>query len=116
MAPWSSAGSVTVRLLTYLEGKTLSAAPRTLTQTQSLGALLARLGVALKGFQHVADRRDLAWDLAHMARLQPLLDAVPDGPLGHVLKIRPPLPFSRANADEFLGKLGEALHELSQET
>jgi 4-aminobutyrate aminotransferase-like enzyme len=38
------------------------------------------------------------------------------GPLGHVLKIRPPLPFSRANADEFLGKLGEALHELSQET
>jgi Ser/Thr protein kinase RdoA (MazF antagonist) len=54
MAPWSSAGSVTVRLLTYLEGKTLSAAPRTLTQTQRLGALLARLGVALKGFQHVA--------------------------------------------------------------
>jgi hydroxylysine kinase len=81
MAPWSSAGSVTVRLLTYLEGKTLSAAPRTLTQTQSLGALLARLGVALKGFQHVADRRDLAWDLAHTARLQPLLDAVPDSQL-----------------------------------
>jgi Ser/Thr protein kinase RdoA (MazF antagonist) len=81
MAPWSSAGPVTVRLLTYLGGKPLSAAPRTLTQTQRLGALLARLGLALKGFQHVADRRDLAWDLAHTARLQSLLDAVPDSEL-----------------------------------
>lgn len=80
-APWSGAAPVTVRLLTYLEGTMLSAAPRTLTQTRRLGALLARLGVALKGFEHVADRRDLAWDLARSARLQPLLDAVPDGNL-----------------------------------
>jgi hypothetical protein len=36
------------------------------------------------------------------------------GPFGHVLKIRPPLPFSCANADEFLGKLAEALHERRQ--
>jgi 4-aminobutyrate aminotransferase-like enzyme len=34
------------------------------------------------------------------------------GPLGHVLKIRPPLPFSRADADDFLQKLGETLQEL----
>jgi 4-aminobutyrate aminotransferase-like enzyme len=34
------------------------------------------------------------------------------GPLGHVLKIRPPLPFSRADADEFLDKLRECLREL----
>jgi 4-aminobutyrate aminotransferase-like enzyme len=34
------------------------------------------------------------------------------GPLGHVLKIRPPLPFSKANADQFIEKLSEALHEV----
>jgi 4-aminobutyrate aminotransferase-like enzyme len=33
------------------------------------------------------------------------------GPSGHVLKIRPPLPFSRANADQFLGTLDEVLAE-----
>jgi 4-aminobutyrate aminotransferase-like enzyme len=34
------------------------------------------------------------------------------GSLGHVLKIRPPLPFSRADADEFLSKLAAALREV----
>jgi 4-aminobutyrate aminotransferase-like enzyme len=34
------------------------------------------------------------------------------GPLGHVLKIRPPLPFSRADADEFLSKLSAAFREV----
>jgi 4-aminobutyrate aminotransferase-like enzyme/Ser/Thr protein kinase RdoA (MazF antagonist) len=31
---------------------------------------------------------------------------------GHVLKIRPPLPFSRADADEFLSRLDAALREI----
>jgi 4-aminobutyrate aminotransferase-like enzyme len=35
------------------------------------------------------------------------------GPLGHVLKIRPPLPFSRSDADEFLTKLEECLREMA---
>ena len=34
------------------------------------------------------------------------------GPLGHVLKIRPPLPFSHRDADEFLQKLTEVFQEL----
>jgi 4-aminobutyrate aminotransferase-like enzyme len=33
------------------------------------------------------------------------------GPYGSVLKIRPPLPFTKAHADEFLSKLGETLQE-----
>jgi 4-aminobutyrate aminotransferase-like enzyme len=33
------------------------------------------------------------------------------GPDGHVLKIRPPLPFSRENADQFLTALKDTLHE-----
>lgn len=33
------------------------------------------------------------------------------GPHGHVLKIRPPLPFSRENADQFLASLSQVLAE-----
>jgi 4-aminobutyrate aminotransferase-like enzyme len=33
------------------------------------------------------------------------------GPLGHVLKIRPPLPFSRDNADHFLNAMEDTLRE-----
>jgi 4-aminobutyrate aminotransferase-like enzyme len=35
------------------------------------------------------------------------------GPEGHVLKIRPPLPFSRDNADRFLNALDDTLKEAS---
>jgi 4-aminobutyrate aminotransferase-like enzyme len=31
------------------------------------------------------------------------------GPLGHVLKIRPPLPFSRGDGEEFLERFQRAL-------
>jgi 4-aminobutyrate aminotransferase-like enzyme len=34
------------------------------------------------------------------------------GPLGNVLKLRPPLPFSRQNADVFLSNLDDALDEV----
>jgi len=34
------------------------------------------------------------------------------GPLGHILKIRPPLPFSLANADQLLTKLDKVLRDL----
>ena len=35
------------------------------------------------------------------------------GPVGHTLKIRPPLPFSRANADQLLEVLTDALAGLA---
>ena len=34
------------------------------------------------------------------------------GPHGHILKIRPPLPFSRANADQLLEALADTLADL----
>jgi 4-aminobutyrate aminotransferase-like enzyme len=34
------------------------------------------------------------------------------GPRGHVLKIRPPLPFGRAQADQLVTALAEVLAEL----
>jgi Ser/Thr protein kinase RdoA (MazF antagonist) len=74
---WSGNRS-TVRMLTYLDGRLLSAAPRSTAQAERAGALLARLGMALRDFNHSADGRDLDWDLAHAARFVPLLEAVTD--------------------------------------
>jgi 4-aminobutyrate aminotransferase-like enzyme/Ser/Thr protein kinase RdoA (MazF antagonist) len=39
----------------------------------------ARLTLALRGFFHPAAGRELLWDLAHAARLRPLLRAIDDG-------------------------------------
>jgi 4-aminobutyrate aminotransferase-like enzyme len=36
------------------------------------------------------------------------------GPRGNVLKIRPPLPFARAHADQLVTVLSEALSEAPQ--
>jgi 4-aminobutyrate aminotransferase-like enzyme len=54
---------------------------------------------------------DLALALVNALRSKRVLISA-SGALGHVLKIRPPLPFSRANADEFLRKLADSLREL----
>lgn len=69
------------------------------------------------GLDFVADRTTREPDhrtaLAVVNRLREkrvLISA--SGPLGHVLKIRPPLPFSRTDADEFLLKLQECLTEI----
>ena len=35
------------------------------------------------------------------------------GPRGHTLKIRPPLPFGRANADQLLEALTDTLADLA---
>jgi hydroxylysine kinase len=77
----------TVRMLSYLDGRVLSAAPRSKAQAERAGALLARLGLALRDFAHPADGRDLDWDLAHAARFVPLLEAVAD-PDRHALAMK----------------------------
>jgi Ser/Thr protein kinase RdoA (MazF antagonist) len=77
----------TVRMLTYLDGRMMSAAPRSTVQAERAGALLARLGLALRDFAHPADGRDLDWDLAHAARFVALLEVVAD-PERHALAMK----------------------------
>jgi hydroxylysine kinase len=83
---WSGNRS-TVRMLTYLHGRMLSGAPRSTAQAEHAGALLARLGMALRDFDHPADGRDLDWDLVHAARFVPLLEAVAN-PVRRVLAMK----------------------------
>jgi 4-aminobutyrate aminotransferase-like enzyme/Ser/Thr protein kinase RdoA (MazF antagonist) len=45
---------------------------------RDFGATHARLALALRGFFHPAAGRELLWDLAHAARLRPLVPAIAD--------------------------------------
>ena len=66
-----------LRLLSYLEGSPLHAAPRSDAQRADVGRLAARLTKALADFRHPGDAQDLQWDIRHAARLRPLLPNVP---------------------------------------
>ncbi|GHF39037.1 aminotransferase [Seohaeicola zhoushanensis] len=65
-----------VRLLTFLDGTTLSSAGTASTLHYRIGALLARLTVGLQGFTHPASDHVLQWDIKQAHRLRPMLDAV----------------------------------------
>lgn len=67
-----------VRLLTYLHGTPLSDTVSTAAEREKIGKVLARLRLAMADFSHPADTRELAWDIRHLARLEPLLPHIAD--------------------------------------
>lgn len=67
-----------MRLLSFMPGKPMGDTGRTSLQRKNLGAALARLTRALRGFSHPAARHDLMWDLKHAARTRDLIPAIKD--------------------------------------
>lgn len=67
-----------VRLLSYLPGIPLHLTTPGPAQRRALGEALGRLGLALRGFTHRAADHEMAWDLAHAARVRRHLVHVPD--------------------------------------
>ena len=67
----------TVVLYSFLPGKPLLQAHRSPPQRAACGRLLARLGQALRDFEHPASRRALVWDLRRLPELQGLLPEIP---------------------------------------
>jgi Ser/Thr protein kinase RdoA (MazF antagonist) len=65
-----------VRLLTYLEGAPAKGTPRSRAQRIQLGAALAHLDLALRGFAHRAGSHDLPWNVARADRLAHLADEI----------------------------------------
>jgi 4-aminobutyrate aminotransferase-like enzyme/Ser/Thr protein kinase RdoA (MazF antagonist) len=59
-----------VRLLSYLPGAVLEEVPHPPQLLRNVGATLARLGRALRGFFHPAAGHELLWDLKLAARLR----------------------------------------------
>ena len=94
-----------VRLVSFLPGQLLGEVAVTPSLRRSIGTVLARLDVALRGFFHPAAGHDLLWDLSHAARLRPLIEHF-DDPLvreqiARVIdnfdtRVRPVLPSLRA--------------------
>jgi len=61
-----------VRLVTWVEGQPMSAAPRSLAQLAALGGFMGRLSRGMQGFGHpAAFRPDFYWSLDHVAALAP---------------------------------------------
>jgi Ser/Thr protein kinase RdoA (MazF antagonist) len=67
-----------LRVLTYLPGRLLSDARPAPAQVRGIGAMLARLSVALKDFTHPRQDRLLILDLQQFHRMRPLLDYAGD--------------------------------------
>lgn len=67
----------TAVLYSFLPGKPLLHARRSPPQRATCGRLLARLGQALRDFEHPASRRALAWDLKRLPELQGLPREIP---------------------------------------
>jgi len=72
-------------LCTFLPGKLLMSAARHPAQRRSCGALLARLGGALRTFEHAASRREIAWDMAGVPGLASLIPRIPELPSARFL-------------------------------
>ena len=62
-----------VRVLSWLDGSVLHETSISATLARRLGRLLARLGLALKGFEHPGSNPPLLWDMKRAADLRPLL-------------------------------------------
>lgn len=67
-----------VRVYSWLPGRPLHLAAPGTAQRRELGALLARLDLALQGFAHPAQHHALLWDIQHAARVRGLLAHIQD--------------------------------------
>ena len=70
-----------VRLTSWLDGQLLGAGTSSVGLRREIGAMLARLNVALRDFDHPGARRTHQWDLQNFGALRPLLDSLPEGGL-----------------------------------
>lgn len=67
-----------VRLFSYLPGLPLPDAPRSTVQRVNLARTLARLDLALSGFEHAAGRLELPWDIQRADGVRGLLVHIAD--------------------------------------
>ncbi len=70
----------TGRVLSWLPGVPLRSVTSSAAQRNACARLAARIGRALRNFDHPAARRRLIWDLRLLPRILPLLDEIPDFP------------------------------------
>ncbi len=67
-----------VRLLTWVEGEQVAKVGVTRDLRRDIGSILARLGAALRGFEHPASGHDILWDIKNAGRLKDKAEAIGD--------------------------------------
>lgn len=67
-----------MRLQTFLPGLPLIGVERSAAQVSNLGAMLARLDIALGSYEHPGGTQPLRWDLCHARTLRPLVALIDD--------------------------------------
>jgi 4-aminobutyrate aminotransferase-like enzyme/Ser/Thr protein kinase RdoA (MazF antagonist) len=67
-----------VRLFTFLPGRMAESTELGLEAMRDFGSMVARMGLALRGFFHPAGGYRILWDLKHTAEVRSFLDAVSD--------------------------------------
>jgi 4-aminobutyrate aminotransferase-like enzyme/Ser/Thr protein kinase RdoA (MazF antagonist) len=80
---WVEAGGpdgepLLVRMFTFLPGRMVPSKELDAEALRGFGAMVARMGLALRGFFHPAAGYPILWDLKRTPRLRPFLDSVPD--------------------------------------
>ena len=65
-----------LRVMRFMPGDVLASQKTSAAQLQLVGSSLARLGLALRDFDHARADRLLLWDLKHFHRMRPLLDCI----------------------------------------
>ena len=75
-----------VRVLSWLDGMVLDNAKASVDLANRLGRLLARLGLALEGFDHPGSNPPSLWDMKRAAGLQDLLVYIEDAGLRQMVK------------------------------
>ena len=92
-----------VLLHTFSPGKLLLATTHCSAQRRACGELLARLGRALRTFDHAGSRREVAWDIAQVPRLAEVIPMVPN---------LPSVDFLRAFVELFTARIAPRLTRL----
>jgi hydroxylysine kinase len=67
-----------VRMTSWLDGQLLGAGASSAGLRREIGATLARLSIALRGFAHPGAGRTHQWDLQNFGALRPLLGQLPE--------------------------------------
>ncbi|WP_228472813.1 phosphotransferase [Streptomyces cyaneochromogenes] len=67
-----------LRVFDFVEGPVLARTNPTAEQLAKVGEMLGRVDVALKAFEHPADRRGLVWDIRHFHQLTGLVEHTPN--------------------------------------
>ena len=70
-----------VRMVTFVPGKSQKSAPHSKAQRRAVGVWLARMQLALADFNHAAAHHRITWDMKHAAGVRDLLPAFGDTPI-----------------------------------